>query len=270
MASGAADGVELELAEVSRAYVAGEETALLAALEGRPPKPRLRPPFPAERGLSGRPTLVQNVETLAAVALVNAYGSDWFRGAGTETDPGTGLFSVGRFGGGFMLYERPYGYPLRELLVEAGVAGGVGAVLVGGYSGGLLPPERLEVALAPADLAAAGARLGTKSIQVLREGKCPLRTAIAVLRFFGGRDGRAVPARVTAGSQRWRTSSSRSRTGIGERAKRVDEVEELHGTLAGRGLCALPDGAATVALSYLRNFGEDLDLHMRSGCPSAP
>ena len=262
--AGLADGVEIEVAEVSRAYVAGEETALLACLEGRPPKPTLRPPFPAERGLNGRPTLVQNVDTLTQIALVNAFGADWFRTAGLNEEPGTGLFSVGWFGEEFTLHERPFGYPIEALLAEAAIDA-PSALLAGGYSGGLLAPDQLGAGLDTASLRAAGARLGTKSIQALRPGTCPLRVVLEVLRFFAAETATQCPpchrglpdmVELLAGLE--------AGTATGES---LAEFRMFMQTLPRRGLCALPDGAAIVALSYLRNFTDDVDRHLAGGCP---
>ena len=217
----------MDVVEVSRAYVAGEETALLAGLEGKPPKPRMRPPFPATQGLWGRPTLVQNVETLANVALLNAYGADWFRTAGTDNDPGTGLFSVGCFDEDFELFERPFGTSLRSLLEDAGLADGLGAVLVGGYSGGLLRPDQLDVGLSLSALNGVGARLGTKSVQVLPEGTCPLRRVIAVLRFFAAETAEQCPP-CYRGLPEMADLLQQVEDG-GGREQSVGEVREVHG-----------------------------------------
>jgi NADH:ubiquinone oxidoreductase subunit F (NADH-binding)/ferredoxin len=258
---------KVEIVDVSRSYVGGEETALLASIAGEPPKPRMRPPFPAERGLNGRPTLVQNVETLTHVALINAYGGDWFRESGSELQPGTGLFSVGVFGGEFELYERPFGYPLADLLGDAGLAGDPAAVLVGGYSGGLLRPDQVDVGLDAASLAAVGGRVGTKSVQVLDAGSCVLRALIHVLRFFGEETAVQCPP-CHRGLPDMVELLERVEAGTAD-ASVVDEFRTFMEAFPGRGLCALPDGAATIALSYLRNFGDDLDAHLASGCAVA-
>jgi NADH:ubiquinone oxidoreductase subunit F (NADH-binding)/ferredoxin len=254
----------VEIVDVSRSYVGGEETALLASIAGEPPKPRMRPPFPAERGLNGRPTLVQNVETLTHVALVNAYGSEWFRESGSGLQPGTGLFSVGRFGGSFELLERPFGYPLADVLSDAGLSGGA-AVLVGGYSGGLLRPDQLDVGLDAASLALVGARVGTKSVQVLDEGSCVLRALIEVLRFFGAETAVQCPP-CHRGLPDMVELLEGVEAGTADQAV-VEEFRTFMEAFPGRGLCALPDGAATIALSYLLNFNDELDAHLASGCP---
>jgi NADH-quinone oxidoreductase subunit F len=262
--AGLADGVEIELAEVSRAYVGGEETALLASLEGRSPKPTLRPPFPAERGLNGKPTLVQNVDTLTQVALVNAYGADWFRTAGLKDEPGTGLFSVGWFGEAFTLYERPFGYPLEALLAEAGIET-PSAVLAGGYSSGLLAPDQLGTGLDSGSLRAVGARLGTKSIQAVPPGACPLRVVLEVLRFFAAETAVQCPP-----CHRGLPDMIELLDGLEAGAATEDSLAEFQTfmrTLPRRGLCALPDGAAVIALSYLENFSADVGRHLAAGCP---
>ena len=130
--------------------MAGEETALINVLTEAPPCRACAPPFPSDAGVSGRPTLVQNVETLAQVALAAALGVEQFRSVGVPDAPGTGLFSVGRFGGSCRVTERPYGYSLRALLAETGLLDGARAVLVGGYAGGLVGLDALDVPLAPA------------------------------------------------------------------------------------------------------------------------
>jgi NADH:ubiquinone oxidoreductase subunit F (NADH-binding)/ferredoxin len=252
-------GADVDIREVTRAYVGGEETALLAAIEGNPALPRMRPPFPAERGLNGEPTLVQNVETLAQVALLNAYGADWFRSAGTEDDPGTGLFSIGRYGGDFELRELPYGTLISDV-VDRGQA-----VLAGGYSGGVLRSDQLDVPLTATALAGLGARLGTKSLQMIPAGTCPLRVVVEVLEFFATETAQQCPP-CHRGLPEMAELMSRVERGEADETV-VAEVRTFNETLFKRGLCALPDGAATVTLSYLNNFVDDLEAHLASGCP---
>ena len=262
---GLAGAARLEVTEVSRAYVSGEETALIASLQGQEPKPRLRPPYPVHTGLYGRPTLVQNVETLAQVALVNAFGPAWFRESGTDAEPGIGLYSVGPYGGTFELYERPIGYPLRDLITEAGLGGDAAAALVGGFSGGLLRRDQFAVGLDNPSLQAVGARLGTKSVHVVSSRTCPLRVVTDVLTYFSGQTASQCPP-CHRGLPDMTEIAASIEDGVATPAA-VDDFRSFMETLRGRGICALPDGAATVALSYLRNFPADLDRHLDSGCP---
>ncbi len=258
------DGIEVRVSEVPQTYITGEETALLAAIAGEKPLPRLRPPFPAERGLNGKRTLVQNVETLSHVALVNAYGADWYAEVGTEGAAGTGLFSVGKLRGRFELYEAPLGAPLRELLDRAGLGTGA-AVLVGGYSGGLIRPDQADVVLDPTSLASVGAPIGTKSIQVVDADECVLRVVTEVLRFFGGETAEQCPP-CYRGLPDMADLLAKVESGEAERAT-IDDFRTFIEAVPGRGLCALPDGAASIALSYLHNFADDLERHLSGGCP---
>jgi NADH:ubiquinone oxidoreductase subunit F (NADH-binding)/ferredoxin len=259
-------GLAIVVRAVPPRYVAGEETALLRALEDAEPLPRVRPPFPTTSGWRGRPTVVHNVETLVQVALIAAHGAAWFRALGTPDDPGTGLFSVSRFGGEAALVERPYGTPLLDALVAAGFdPATAGAVVVGGWSGGLLPMSAAAVPLADGPLRDLGAALGTKSLQVLGPDDCVVDVAARVVSWFGAesagqcppcRDGLPWIAGVLADLER----------GIATAAA-VAEARAFAETLPGRGACALPDGAVRFVRSLFRWFGDDVDAHVRAGCP---
>lgn len=264
--AGLSDGFRIQVAEVPRSYVAGEETALLAALQDQPVKPRLRPPYPAQSGLYGGPTLVHNIETLAQVALVNARGGEWHLETGTDAEPGTGLFSVGMYGSGdFEVLERPIGYPLGELIAEAGLAEGAAGALVGGFSGGLLRPDQFGAGLDNRSLAPLGARLGTKSIQVLPESKCPLRVVVEVLDFFSQETAAQCPPcyRGLPDMRDIAATIEEGRAGAGA----AEDFHTYMSTLGGRNICALPDGAAVMAMSYMQNFSADLAEHLQGGCP---
>ena len=263
-ARGLLGGCEIRTHKVPARYVAGEETALISFLNGGPATPRLRPPFPSDSGVSGRPTLVQNVETLAQVALAAVLGTEEFRAVGTVDAPGTGLFSVGPFGGPYHVEERPYGYSLRALLAETGLLDGARAVLVGGYAGGLLTPGALGVALAPAALAAAGASLGTKSVQVIGGDRCPVGVAAEIVGYFGAESAGQCPP-CSRGLPDMAALLRGLEAGTGG-AQAAAELGQFMATLSGRGVCRLPDGAARVALSLFTNFRSEVEAHTRSGC----
>jgi NADH:ubiquinone oxidoreductase subunit F (NADH-binding)/ferredoxin len=262
-ARGLLDGLEIRVHKAPARYVAGEETALINLLNGGPALPRLRPPFPSDAGVSGRPTLVHNVETLAQVALAAAFGAEEFRSVGTPDAPGTGLFSVGRFGGPYRVTERPYGYSLRALLTETGLLDGARAVLVGGYAGGLVGLDGLDVALAPAALAAVGGSLGTKSVQVID--RCPVGAAAEIVGYFGAESAGQCPP-CSRGLPDMAALLRDLEAGVrgGEAAA---ELQSFMGTLSGRGVCRLPDGAARVTLSLLAGFRDQVETHIATGCP---
>ena len=266
-AAGLLDGIEIRFHQVPARYVAGEETALLSSIEGFGPVPRIRPPYPAEVGLFGRPTLVQNVETLAQLAVAAVLGASGYRAAGTPDSPGSGIFTVGRFGGDFTVTEVEFGRPLAALLAEHGLLRGARAVLVGGYAGGLLTPDQLGVPLTPAALRAAGVSLGTKSVQVLGPDDCPVRAVASIVRYFGEQTAEQCPP-CHRGLPDMAAILDDLEKGTADAAA-LAELEQFMATLSGRGVCRLPDGAARVVLSLLTSFAEVVAAHATGGCQDA-
>ena len=252
--------LEIEVRTVGTSYLAGEETAILATLEGRAALPRKRPPYPTTDGLNGAPTIVHNVETIVQIALVSTFGSEWYRSSGTESDPGTGLFSVGRFGGAAEPFERPYGYPLDRLLRDAGFTDGIQAVIVGGWSGGMLPSDKLAVRLSQPDLAELGATLGTKSVQVVTVEDRLIDVVRCVMTHFAESTAKQCPP-CHLGLPFLAGALDRLARGELTSAELV-EVEEFASTLPGRGACALPDGAIRFLRSFLTHFNTYVDRHL--------
>jgi NADH:ubiquinone oxidoreductase subunit F (NADH-binding)/ferredoxin len=255
---------EIRFQQVPTRYVAGEETALISVIEGLEPLPRIRPPYPSETGVFGRPTLVQNVETLAQLAVAAALGAERFRAAGTPDSPGSGVFTVGTFGGEFTVSEVEFGRSLASVLDEHGLLSGARAVLVGGYAGGLLTPDQLDVALTPQALRAAGASLGTKSVQVLGPDDCPVRVVAEIVRYFGEQTASQCPPCHRGLPDMAAILDDLEKGTAGDEA--LAELERFMATLSGRGVCRLPDGAARVALSLLTHFADTVAAHSRGGC----
>jgi NADH-quinone oxidoreductase subunit F len=259
--------VEIRVQRVPTRYVAGEETALISVIEGFEPLPRIRPPYPSEVGVFGRPTLVQNIETLAQLAIAAAVGAARFRAVGTPACPGTGVFTVGSFGAEFTVTEVEFGRSLASVLDQHDLLRGARAVLVGGYAGGLLTPGRLDVALTPEALRAAGAALGTKSVQVLGPGDCPVGVVAGIVRYFGEQTASQCPP-CHRGLPDMAAILDDLEMGTA-RGGSLSELERFMATLSGRGVCRLPDGAARVVLSLLTNFADVVAAHADGGCAHA-
>jgi formate dehydrogenase len=185
-AAGLLEGLRLELVVGAGAYIAGEETAMLESMEGRRAMPRLRPPFPAQVGYLGRPTLINNVETLAHLPAILRNGGDWWAGLGRREAKGTRLWSVSGAVARPGCYEAPNGITLRELVEEhaGGFAGEVGAVVPGGAASGILPPSALDAPLTRDGLAEYGAGVGSAAVQVFPTSYSPLRLLAETMRFF--------------------------------------------------------------------------------------
>jgi formate dehydrogenase beta subunit len=185
-AAGLLEGRSLELVIGAGAYIAGEETAMLESMEGRRAMPRLRPPFPAQVGYLGRPTLINNVETLAHIPSILRSGGEWWAGLGTRGAAGTRLWSVSGAVSAPGCYEAPNGITTREL-VEA-YAGGfsdeVGAVVPGGAASGILPPDGFDAPLTRDGLHEYGAGVGSAAVQVFPTTYSPLRLLAETMRFF--------------------------------------------------------------------------------------
>lgn len=236
---------------------------MIRSIEGKRPEVMARPPYPTERGLFGKPTLIDNVETLAHLALIARYGPDWFRGCGTPESPGTTLVTLGGRVARPGVYETALGTPVADVL---GLAGGPDerpqAILFGGYGGAWLPaPVAVHQQLTHEDLRAAGATLGVASLTVLPARACGLAETARVLRYLAGESARqcgpcmfglpAIAEDFTA-----IVVGGRAAVQAGQRLQHRLPV------IPGRGACAHPDGAARLAASALRCFANDLRAHL--------
>jgi len=184
--AGLLDGLSIELVIGAGAYICGEETAMLESMEGRRGMPRLKPPFPSEVGYLGRPTLINNVETLAHVPAILRNGGEWYAGLGKNGGKGVRLWSISGAVAGPGCYEAPNGSTLRELI--DGHAGGateeIGAIVPGGAASGILPPATLDVPLTREGLREWGAGAGSAGVQVFPKSYSPLRLLRETMRFF--------------------------------------------------------------------------------------
>jgi len=247
------------LATPSR-YVVGEETALVHWINGGEARPTLTPPRPFERGVDGRPTLINNVETLAHLAQIGQWGSDWFRERGTESEPGTALVTLSGAVRHPAVYEAGIGTPIVELLTSADVLDGVGAVLVGGYFGSWLSREQVAGArLSDESLKRFGGGLGCGAMVVLPAGGCGVFESARVLRWMAGETaGQCGPCDhgLSAIATRF------EQLAWGEAGP--DSVAVLRrwaDDIVGRGACRFPDGAVRFLRSTLNVFAADLDRH---------
>jgi NADH-quinone oxidoreductase subunit F len=255
------DGSSVRLRRGDDSYVAGEETAVLEALEGRRPWPRPKPPLPAAVGLEGRPTLVQNVETLARVpaALADPEG---YRAR--ETTLTTVWGDVGRPG----VYEVPLGTPIRGVLQDhaGGTPDGVGLVFPGGPAGPPLGPEGLDVPVEPDAVRAAGSALGAAALLVVGRSACPLAVGASVAAFFERANcGQCPPCSVGT------ASLARILRGLesgGARPRDLRDLAEVVGFMSGHGYCAHCPGAAKVAAGVVQRFSREVEAHLAAGtCP---
>lgn len=256
------DGVELRIVPVPDAFVAGEESALVNAVGGGPPRPTATPPRPFERGVAGVPTLVHNVETLAQLALIARRGPAWFREIGTQDEPGSALVTLSGAVRQPGVYEVPLGTSLGDLVAEAGGATQPPrSVLVGGYFGTWLDARTaFNCDLSEASLGAVGAFLGARAIVILPEGSCALAEVARVSGFLADESaGQCGPCVHGLGAIAGALASlARGESSDGElRIRRwLDQVE-------GRGGCRHPDGAARFIRSALDVFGDEIAVHTR-------
>ncbi len=260
----------LTVKEGAGAFVCGEETALLASLEGQRGMPRLRPPFPAEKGLWGRPTLVNNVETFALVPWILRHGGATFASLGTEHSKGTKVFALAgkvRRGG---LIEVPMGITLREIVedIGGGVAGGrkFKAVQVGGPSGGCVPAELADTPVDYEALTRVGAIMGSGGLVVLDEADCMVDIARYFLRFTQDQScGKCTFCRV--GTRRMLDILDRITTGAGKPGD-LDELEQLSRMVSQASICGLGKTAPNPVLSTLRYFRDEYEAHLAGRCPA--
>jgi NADH:ubiquinone oxidoreductase subunit F (NADH-binding) len=262
-------GASIRVIDVPPLYVAGEERSLVNLANGGPAIPTSGP-RPFERGIGGRPTLVQNVETLVHLALINRSGPEWFRQVGTDDAPGTTLVTLSGAVAAPGVYEIALGTPLPDLLRSAGVTPqGVGGVLVGGYSGTWLTPEDAQVArLDHRGMAEVGGILGCSAVAVLPEGACGLTETAAVMRWLAGQTaGQCGPCvhglAAIAGASATLASGAKD-------DRLLPRLERWAGDVEGRGACRYPDGAVRLLRSALLAFEADAKGHAAGrSCPGA-
>ena len=263
----------LEVRPVQGAYMLGEETVLLKALEGKRGQPEQRPPHPAERGLFGRPTVVDNVQTLASVPWIVRHGADEFAAIGSKASPGTILVQV-RAPAGSGIAEVPLGTSLRAVIGLVGGRSGrkdaeasVKAVLVGGPSGGFLPPDLLDTPYDYEPLRAVDAHVGSGSIVVADERACIVDLARLLTRFCADQAcGKTIPCRI--GTRRLSEITDRIAAGT-PRPTDVALAAELAADVVGSGLCDHERLATLPLTSAMRYFRPELDEHLlRSTCPA--
>jgi NADH:ubiquinone oxidoreductase subunit F (NADH-binding) len=261
---GSGHDVVITVRPVQGAYMLGEETVLLKALEGKRGQPEQRPPHPAARGLHGMPTVVHNVQTLASVAWILAHGSDAFRATGTHDAPGTILVQV-RTPGGQGIAEVPLGTSLGDIL-KLGAAMPAGrslkALLVGGPSGGLLPPDVLDTPYSFETLRIAGAHLGSGSV-VAVDDSTDLLELIGVLTRFCSTEacGKSIPCRI--GTKRLAEILDRRERGLARPSDETLAADLAHDIVASA-LCDHERLATLPLTSGMRYFGSDLRDARRS------
>jgi NADH-quinone oxidoreductase subunit F len=264
--------LELVLHVGAGAYICGEETALLDSLEGFRGQPRLRPPFPAIAGLYAKPTVVNNVESVASVPAIINNGVAWFTAMGTEKSKGFTLYSLSGHVNNPGQFEAPLGITLRQLL---DIAGGVrsGHKLKfwtpGGSSTPIFTDAHLDVPLDYEGVAAAGSMLGTKALQIFDETTCIVRAVLRWTEFYKHEScGKCTPCREGTW---WLVQVLKDlEAGKGSEAD-LDKLLDLCDNIMGRSFCALADGAASPIISSLKYFRQEYLDHLTAGqCPFDP
>jgi NADH-quinone oxidoreductase subunit F len=266
------NGVDVVLHVGAGAYICGEETALLDSLEGFRGQPRLRPPFPAIAGLYAKPTVVNNVESIASVPAIIANGAEWYQAMGTEKSKGATLYSLSGHVNNPGQFEAPLGITLREILE---LAGGVrtGHKLKfwtpGGSSTPIFTDAHLDTPLDYEGVAAAGSMLGTKALQIFDETTCVVRAVLRWTEFYKHEScGKCTPCREGTW---WLVQILRDlEAGVGTEAD-LEKLLDLCDNIMGRSFCALGDGATSPITSSIKYFREEYIAHLTNGgCPFDP
>ena len=269
---GSGFGFHVRLKKGAGAFVCGEETALLASIEGRRGMPRPRPPFPAQKGLHGKPTNINNVETLANISTILERGSGWFSQYGTEKSPGTKTFALAGKIRRTGLIEVPMGLPLREIVYNIG--GGIPddrrikAVQTGGPSGGCIPATLLEMPVDYEKLAEAGTIMGSGGMVVMDEDTCMVDIAQYFVEFTRNEScGKCAPCRL--GTRQMLSILQRITRGEG-RPEDIGLLEEIGMAVKAASLCGLGQTAPNPVLTTIRYFADEYEAHIRrKKCPAA-
>lgn len=268
---------DVNVMEGAGAFVCGEETALIASVEGKRGMPTPKPPFPAESGLFGKPTVINNVETLACVPLIMRHGARWFREMGTEKSPGTKTFALTGHVANTGLIEVPFGTPLREIIFNIGggitddkgnpMPDGFKAVQIGGPSGGCLTPEHLDLSLDFDSLKDKGAMVGSGGLVVMNKSTCMVSIARFFMQFTQNEScGKCVLCRE--GTKQMLGMLDDIMNGEADENTLVN-LEKLAHAVAKASLCGLGKTAPSPVLSTLRYFRHEYEAHVhQKKCPA--
>lgn len=255
---------DIELRLGAGAFVCGEETALMTSIEGKRGEPRPRPPFPAVKGLWGKPTILNNVETYANIPLIFLKGAEWFAAMGTERSKGTKVFALGGKIKNTGLIEIPMGTPLREVIYRIG--GGIPhgkkfkAAQTGGPSGGCIPSKHIDTAIEYDTLIELGSMMGSGGLIVMDEDTCMVDVARFFLEFTVEEScGKCPPCRI--GTKRMLDILERICNNEG-RSDDIEMLERLAKTIKAASLCGLGQTAPNPVLSTLRYFRDEYDAHI--------
>jgi len=268
---GSSFSLHIKIKEGAGAFVCGEETALMASIEGKRGMPRPRPPFPAQSGLWGKPTNINNVETWANVSAILQHSGDWYAGYGTEKSKGTKTFALAGKINRTGLIEVPMGITLHEIVY--GIGGGIPdnkefkAVQTGGPSGGCLPASMLDLPVDYESLAQAGAIMGSGGMVVMDEETCMVDVARYFLSFIQAEScGKCVPCRM--GTKQMLDILQNVCNGEG-RKEDIDLLLDLCGAIKAGSLCALGGTAPNPVLTTLRYFRDEYEAHINEQrCPA--
>jgi NADH-quinone oxidoreductase subunit F len=265
-AAGYMEGITVTVHRAPTVYVAGEDSATLEVLEGREPKPRQKPPYPAAAGLFGKPTVVNNVETLANVPLILRQGASWFRNYGTPESPGTMIFGLGDEMIHPGAYELALGTPLRHLYENLGGGLKDGKKLrsiLPGPSSAFLMPDQLDVRLDPESLVQAGSTLGCGVMRFYAEGSCMVEETLRIAQFFARECCGQCPACRMETSM---LSAMLERIHQGKAdAALFAQFQKILDFNRGKGYCALIHMPGPPIMSALRLFGDEFEQHLRHG-----
>ena len=262
---------DIEIRLGAGAFVCGEETALMTSIEGHRGEPRPRPPFPAVKGLFGKPTVLNNVETLANIAQIINKGAAWYASMGTEGSKGTKVFALGGKITNVGLVEVPMGTTLREVVEEIG--GGIPngkkfkAAQTGGPSGGCIPAKYIDTPIDYDNLVALGSMMGSGGLIVMDEDTCMVDISKFYLEFTVDEScGKCTPCRV--GTKRLLQILEKITSGKGE-MEDIDKLEELANHMKSSSLCALGQSAPNPVLSTLKSFRDEYLAHIQDKkCPA--
>jgi len=262
---------DIEIRIGAGAFVCGEETALIASIEGRRGQPRVKPPYPAQSGVWGCPTVINNVETLACVPPIIIKGADWFRSIGTPTSPGTKVFALAGKITNTGLVEVPMGITLRELLYEIGGGSSTGkkikAVQTGGPSGGCIPAEYFDTPVDYESLQKLGAIMGSGGMIVMDEDDCMVDVAKFFLEFTVDEScGKCTPCRE--GTRQMLKILEKITSGEGTEED-LEELERLGNIIKDTSLCGLGQTAPNPVLSTLKYYRHEYEAHVKEKrCPA--